>query len=208
MKKLTINDIQSKIKKAEYVRIDGSTITLAVLTLSNGHVVTGQSACLNPADFDEALGRKIAYENAEGKIWELEGYLRREQAFQNAVVVIPAVVVHPHDDLTAFIGTKIVNAKPMTRAIYNQFRGWELPSDENGDDEGYLVEYTDAQRPNAPGFAGYVSWSPKDVFDLAYHALPASTAPTPSTGTANTEVLDDNVTLTNTNAATGPVPFA
>ena len=38
--------------------------------------------------------------------------------------------------MKAFIGTKVINAKPMTRLEYNQFRGWELPADENGADEG------------------------------------------------------------------------
>lgn len=33
-----------------------------------------------------------------------------------------------------FIGVKLINANPMTRLAYNQFRGWELPEDENGDD--------------------------------------------------------------------------
>ena len=66
------------------------------------------------------------------------------------------------------IGVKLINAKPMTRLEYNQFRGWELPADENGDDEGYLVEYMDGGKPNTTTHAGYVSWSPKEQFDNAY----------------------------------------
>lgn len=73
--------------------------------------------------------------------------------------------------MKAFIGTKIINAKPMTRLEYNQFRGWELPADENGDDEGFLVEYVDGGKANTAEFAGYVSWSPKDVFERAYRPL-------------------------------------
>lgn len=57
-----------------------------------------------------------------------------------------------------YIGTKTIKAKPMTRNEYNKFRGWEIPKDESPADEGYLVEYSD----------GYVSWSPKDVFEEAY----------------------------------------
>lgn len=69
-----------------------------------------------------------------------------------------------------YIGTKIINAKPMTRAEYNIFRGWELPADENGADDGYLVEYLDGGKPNTAKYAGYVSWSPKEQFDNAYRA--------------------------------------
>jgi len=67
-----------------------------------------------------------------------------------------------------YIGTKLINAKPMTRQAYNNFRGWTLPAEENGADEGYLVEYVDGGKGNTDHYAGYVSWSPADVFDRAY----------------------------------------
>ena len=73
--------------------------------------------------------------------------------------------------MKTYIGTKTVNAKPMNRLEYNLFRGWQLPADENGADEGYLVEYTDGGKANTPQYAGYVSWSPKDVFGRAYHEV-------------------------------------
>jgi hypothetical protein len=67
-----------------------------------------------------------------------------------------------------FIGTKIVHAQPMTRLHYNTLRGWTVPADENPADDGYLVEYQDGGKPNVPGYAGYVSWSPKEQFEAAY----------------------------------------
>lgn len=67
-----------------------------------------------------------------------------------------------------FIGVKLIHAKPMTRAEYNAYRGWELPADENGSDAGFLVEYLDGGKANTPDHAGYVSWSPEDVFNRAY----------------------------------------
>jgi len=70
--------------------------------------------------------------------------------------------------MQSYIGTKVINAKPMTRAEYNLFRGWELPKDENGADAGYLVEYTDGGKANTSQYQGYVSWSPETVFNKAY----------------------------------------
>lgn len=75
--------------------------------------------------------------------------------------------------MTTYIGTKIINAVPMNRLDYNILRGWTLPADENGSDEGYLVEYLDGGKANVPGYAGYVSWSPKDVFERAYRPTTA-----------------------------------
>lgn len=67
-----------------------------------------------------------------------------------------------------FIGTKRVLARPMGRGEYNTYRGWQIPLDENPADEGFLVEYVDGGASNHPGHAGYISWSPKDVFERAY----------------------------------------
>ena len=57
-----------------------------------------------------------------------------------------------------YIGDKIIYAEPMTRGEYNKFKGWTIPANENPDDEGYIVKYSDS----------YISWSPKDVFEEAY----------------------------------------
>lgn len=70
--------------------------------------------------------------------------------------------------METYIGTKLIKARPMTRAAYNDYRGWELPADENGTDEGYLVEYLDGGQRNHPDHDGYISWSPAPVFDNAY----------------------------------------
>ena len=69
------------------------------------------------------------------------------------------------------LGVKLINAKPMTRQEYNDFRGWELPADENGADEGFLVEYVDGGKANTSEYQGYVSWSPKEVFVNAYRPV-------------------------------------
>lgn len=73
--------------------------------------------------------------------------------------------------MTQYLGVKLINGFPMTRLAYNEFRGWTLPADENGADEGYLVEYLDGGKPNTDHYAGYVSWSPKEVFEKAYHPV-------------------------------------
>ena len=55
----------------------------------------------------------------------------------------------------------------MDRQAYNDLRGWKLPEDENGEDLGYLIEDT-ASDSNVPGFTGYVSWSPRGLFEKSY----------------------------------------
>lgn len=49
-------------------------LTFCVLVLRNGFVVTGESACASPENFDAEVGRKVARANAIGKVWPLMGY--------------------------------------------------------------------------------------------------------------------------------------
>ena len=70
--------------------------------------------------------------------------------------------------MQTFYGTKLLAARPMTRQEYLDYRGWDLPNNENADDTGYLVEYLDGGAANDPRHGGYISWSPQDVFDAAY----------------------------------------
>ncbi|ABK54416.1 gp48 [Escherichia phage N4] len=55
-----------------------STTTVCALVLSNGFTITGKSACVDPNTFNEELGKKYAYEQAVDKVWELEGYLLKQ----------------------------------------------------------------------------------------------------------------------------------
>lgn len=54
-----------------------------------------------------------------------------------------------------FIAIEIFMAIAMTLGDYNTKRGWVIPEDENPDDEGYFIEYSD----------GHISWSPKNTFE-------------------------------------------
>lgn len=73
--------------------------------------------------------------------------------------------------MNKYIGLKSIQAKAMNRLEYSQYRNWELPADENGADEGYLVEYLDSPNQNHADHQGYVSWSPKEVFEKAYRQV-------------------------------------
>jgi hypothetical protein len=60
--------------------------------------------------------------------------------------------------LPTYIGTKIIQGSPLDKKGYCKLRGWQVPADENPDEDGYLVIYPD----------GYRSWSPKPQFEEAY----------------------------------------
>ena len=58
-------------------------LTFCVLVLRNGFIVTGESACASPENFDAELGRKIARQHAISKVWPLMGYALKERFASN-----------------------------------------------------------------------------------------------------------------------------
>ncbi|SRR5712691_958713 len=81
--RITPEDLDGKITAEQYHVFEGTTMTVCCLTLRNGFTLVGQSAAASPENFDEEIGRKIARADAREKIWQLEGYLLRDQLSRN-----------------------------------------------------------------------------------------------------------------------------
>ena len=73
------------IKKFDYHVFADSTLTICRLTLVNGFIVTGESACASPENFNVEIGRQIAFDNAREKIWVLEGYLLKQKLHDGVI---------------------------------------------------------------------------------------------------------------------------
>lgn len=77
--KVTPDSIKAKIEKIDYLVLPDSTVTLCNITLKNGYSVRGESACVDPRNFNVEIGKGLAYKNAFDKLWPLEGYLLAEK---------------------------------------------------------------------------------------------------------------------------------
>lgn len=73
--------LESKITNVEYQRF-GATGTLCVITLANGYTVIGESGCIDPSIFNEAMGKEIAYANAFEKLWGILGYAEKQRWYE------------------------------------------------------------------------------------------------------------------------------
>jgi hypothetical protein len=76
---VTPEQIDAQIVSDAYFTFPGTTLTVCALTLRNGFIVTGESACADPANFDAEIAHKIARQKAREKIWALEGYALRSR---------------------------------------------------------------------------------------------------------------------------------
>ncbi len=91
--KVTIDGMKAKIKDIAYFNLhDAMTcyglailgveafepakcVTIAVVSMENGFLVIGKSACACIENYDQELGEKYALEDAMNQLWPLEGYL-------------------------------------------------------------------------------------------------------------------------------------
>lgn len=84
--RVTPERVDEVIAGVSYFKLN-EVLTICVMQLVNGFTVTGESACASPENFDEDIGRAIAYRNARDKIWALEGYLLKQWLYLEAAAV-------------------------------------------------------------------------------------------------------------------------
>lgn len=81
--RVTEDQIKQRIRSTDYFVIPGTTVTICQITLDNGYSVRGESACVSPLNFDEAIGRTYAHKDAFRKLWPLFGFLLAEKHFRS-----------------------------------------------------------------------------------------------------------------------------
>ena len=72
-RKLTKEFLESEIKEVQYQRLSG-TITHCTIVTKSGFTFTGESACVDPNNFNQEIGEQVAYDNAFEKMWTPYGF--------------------------------------------------------------------------------------------------------------------------------------
>lgn len=101
------------------VNYDVSTIkdktTLVVATLKNGFVITESSSCVDPANYDEAVGAEICKEKIKDQVWHLLGFDLQQKQYEQTFL-------KPYEALTkAHRNTVKVFKEDLTGASENGF---------------------------------------------------------------------------------------
>ncbi|SHF13641.1 Phage protein (N4 Gp49/phage Sf6 gene 66) family protein [Tissierella praeacuta DSM 18095] len=77
-----IDEILSKSQFKEFHRIfDKQCVVVALLP--NGFTIVGESACVDPNNYDETIGYDLAVRDIEKQLWMLEGYLLQNRGENN-----------------------------------------------------------------------------------------------------------------------------
>lgn len=81
--RVTKEGMEARVVSTEFHCIGGGTVTVAHIKLDNGFSVRGESACVNPENYNQEIGERIAYDDAFRKLWPLFGFLLAERNYQN-----------------------------------------------------------------------------------------------------------------------------
>ena len=121
--RITPDQIDAQIVGEYFHLVPNTSMTICVLTLKNGFQVTGESASASVENFDAAIGRRIARDNARAKIWALEGYRLRSRLDEESrwKAILPAKMrakvrvsfVGPTQDKNAETGELVVTSERL-----------------------------------------------------------------------------------------------
>jgi Phage protein (N4 Gp49/phage Sf6 gene 66) family len=76
--RVTIEEIKALLDSAEtQEHVFWEKELVVSFKLTTGFTVTGRGACIDPANFNLEIGRRVAREDAENQLWQLEGYRKQ-----------------------------------------------------------------------------------------------------------------------------------
>lgn len=78
--KVTQAEIDLLLNSADVqVRTEFGKCTVVTVRLRNGFILTESSACVDPANYDAELGKRLCLQHIENRLWELAGICPAEE---------------------------------------------------------------------------------------------------------------------------------
>lgn len=109
--RVSLYDVEVTIAYVDFSYND--TLTICIITLTNGFKVIGESACAIPANYNRDIGERLAFGKAKEKIWQYLGYMLCEKHHRATKPFIERVLDEHKDlddkveKLTAFLVTDV-----------------------------------------------------------------------------------------------------
>ena len=95
--KVTAEDCREAVIRVEFDVLKDRKTTVCTLTLYNGFTVRGESSCVDPSEFNQALGEKYAEQGAREAVWPVLGAILAEKLYQKSLTPAPPVVTDPDE---------------------------------------------------------------------------------------------------------------
>ena len=94
---VTLEEVEEAIGKVEFSTV-GVKTTLCVITMKNGFEVLASSSCVNPINYNQAIGEKYSLLIAKDQVWQLLGFLKQQKHYEEAPdIIVPAGILSEKD---------------------------------------------------------------------------------------------------------------
>lgn len=87
--KVTLEDVKANMQDVIVRTLDdfGKPCTYVTVRMKNGFTLRESTTCVDPANYDEEIGKKVCLKRIEDKVWYLLGYsLQTELSAKNRVL--------------------------------------------------------------------------------------------------------------------------
>ena len=96
--KVTQAEIDLLLNSADVqVRTEFGKCTVVTARLRNGFILTESSACVDPANYDAELGKKLCLQHIENRLWEMEGYALQKRTDEERTMECAAADTETQD---------------------------------------------------------------------------------------------------------------
>lgn len=96
--KVTQAEIDLLLNSADVqVRTEFGKCTVVTVRLRNGFILTESSACVDPANYDAELGKRLCLQHIENRLWELEGYALQKRTDEERTMECEAADTETRD---------------------------------------------------------------------------------------------------------------
>ena len=141
--KITKEQIDEIVKNSKFdVKKVFGKCTVVSMQLPNGFVLVESSACVDPNNFDFALGQQICKERLINRVWELEGYRLQSELYEkNKPLNCKICIVE-----TKSIGLTVGKIYEIENGYFKADDGCEYPINSQLHNEDELREYLSAHK--------------------------------------------------------------
>lgn len=85
--KIPKEHIENLMAHSDYEIWEVSSCTIVAMTLPNGYTIVESSGCIDPSEYDHDLGVELCKAALERKVWQLEGYLHKQEFYEDLNVI-------------------------------------------------------------------------------------------------------------------------
>lgn len=188
--------VRRDIASPEVLKPSLNLLTFCVLVLKNGHIVSGEAYCADPAKFNAETGRIEARKAAINKLWPMVVYAERERLLAKSLRFLPLVRSATSEQLAEL--REAVRNAPSMPLVLEPIPGitWMAIDPTNPatlPEKGYwlvTVDSDDGREVHVLWHSGDNKWlhDGEYTFQHGYHFRPIAWAPRPDGYTG--EVLE------------------